>query len=189
MKLVFATNNYNKLSEIRSLVPEGIDILSLTDINCLEELPETKDTLEGNALQKARYIYDNFGYNCFADDTGLEIDILNGLPGVYSARYAGQKSKSEENMNKVLRKLEGEENRKAKFRTIIALIINNEEHCFEGECLGEITLQKNGIEGFGYDPIFKPFLYNKTFAEMTKVEKGEISHRGIAVKKLVNFLH
>ena len=189
MKLVFATNNSNKLSEIRSLIPEGIEILSLKDINCLEELPETQDTLEGNALQKAKYIFDNYVCNCFADDTGLEIDILNGEPGVYSARYAGEECKAEDNMNKVIEKLEGEDHRKAKFRTIISLIIDGEEYLFEGECKGEITKNKSGVEGFGYDPIFRPFGFDKTFAEMTKYEKGKISHRGKAVEKLVDFLH
>ena len=189
MKLVFATNNSNKLSEIRSLVPKGIDILSLKDINCLEELPETQNTLEGNALQKAKYIFDNFGHNCFADDTGLEINILNGEPGVYSARYAGEECKAEDNMNKVLEKLEGEENRKSKFRTVIALIIDGTETLFEGECKGSMTKNKSGVEGFGYDPIFIPLEYDITFAEMTKDEKGKISHRGKAVEKLLRFLH
>ena len=189
MKLVFATNNPNKLSEIRSLVPNGIEILSLKDINCLEELPETQNTLLGNSLQKAKYIFDNFRYNCFADDTGLEIDILNGEPGVYSARYAGEKCNAEDNINKVIDKLAGEENRKAKFRTVIALIIHGEEHLFEGECQGSITKNKSGELGFGYDPIFMPLGYDITFAEMTKDEKGKISHRGKSVERLVRFLH
>ena len=189
MKLVFATNNPNKLSEIRSLIPEGIEILSLKDINCLEELPETQNTLEGNALQKAKYIFDNFGHNCFADDTGLEINILNGEPGVYSARYDGDECNSEDNIEKVIEKLEGEEDRKAKFRTVIALIIDGTETLFEGICVGEITKNKSGVEGFGYDPIFKPFGYDITFAEMKKSEKGKISHRGKTVEKLVDFLH
>ncbi|MBT5858919.1 MAG: non-canonical purine NTP diphosphatase [Flavobacteriales bacterium] len=189
MKLVFATNNPNKLSEIRDLVPKGIEILSLKDINCNEELPETKPTLEGNALQKAKYVFDNYGYNCFADDTGLEIDELGGEPGVYSARYAGEDCKAEDNMNLVLQKLEGEENRIAEFRTVIVLIIDGTETLFEGECKGEITKTKSGVEGFGYDPIFTPKGYKVTFAEMTKTEKGKISHRGKAVEKLVGFLH
>jgi len=189
MKLVFATNNPNKLSEIRSLVPDGIEILSLKDINCLEELPETQNTLIGNSLQKAKYISETYGCNCFADDTGLEIDILNGEPGVYSARYAGKGCNAEDNMNKVLEKLEGEENRKAKFRTVIALIIDGKETLFEGECKGSMTKNKSGVEGFGYDPIFMPLEYNITFAEMTKDVKGSISHRGKVVDKLVDFLH
>ncbi len=189
MKLVFATNNPNKLSEIKSLVPDGIEILSLKDINCNEELPETNPTLQENSLQKARYVFDNYGFNCFADDTGLEIDALGGEPGVYSARYAGEDCGAEDNMNKVLKKLEGEENRKAKFRTVIALIIEGKETLFEGECKGSITKNKSGVEGFGYDPIFIPFEYYITFAEMSRDEKGKISHRGKSVEKLVNFLH
>jgi len=189
MKLVFATNNANKLSEIRSLVPAEIEILSLKDINCNEQLPETNPTLEGNALQKAQYVYDNYGFNCFTDDTGLEIETLGGAPGVYSARYAGEDCKAEDNMRKVLTKLENEENRNAKFRTVIALIIKGEENLFEGECNGKITKTKSGAEGFGYDPIFTPKGYEITFAEMTKNEKGAISHRGKAVEKLVVFLN
>ena len=188
MKLVFATNNPNKLSEIQSLVPDGIEILSLKEINCNEELPETNPTLEGNALQKANYVFDNYGFNCFADDTGLEIDALGGDPGVYSARYAGEDCSAEDNMNLVLEKLEGINNRTAKFRTVIALIIDGKEILFEGECLGKITTSKSGVEGFGYDPIFTPKGYDITFAEITKNEKGQISHRGKSVKKLVGFL-
>jgi len=188
MKLVFATNNKNKLSELQALVPEGIDILSLKEINCNEELPETNPTLEGNALQKAKYVYDNYGFNCFADDTGLEIETLGGAPGVYSDRYAGEDCKAEDNMQKVLTKLENEENRNSKFRTVIALIIKGKENLFEGECSGKITKTKSGAEGFGYDPIFTPNGYEITFAEMTKNEKGAISHRGKAVEKLVRFL-
>ena len=188
MKLVFATNNPNKLSEIQSLVPKGIEILSLTDINCNEELPETNPTLRENALQKAKYVFDNYGFNCFADDTGLEVDALDGEPGVYSARYAGEDCKAEDNMKKVLEKLKAKTNRTAKFRTVIALIINGTETLFEGECKGEITKTKSGVEGFGYDPIFTPKGYDITFAEMNKTEKGNISHRGKAVEKLVEFL-
>ena len=188
MKLVFATNNPNKLSELQALVSDGIEILSLKDINCNEELPETNPTLEENALQKAQYVYRNYGFNCFADDTGLEIEALGGAPGVYSARYAGEDCKSEDNMKKVLKKLENEQNRIAKFRTVIALIINGEENIFEGECLGKITKFKSGVEGFGYDPIFISEGYDITFAEMSKTEKGTISHRGRAVEKLLDFL-
>ena len=188
MKLVFATNNPNKLSELQDLVPEGIEILSLKDINCNEELPETNPTLEGNALQKAKYVFDNYGYNCFADDTGLEIEALGGSPGVYSARYAGEDCKAEDNMKKVLTKLENKDNRNAKFRTVIALIIKGEENLFEGECSGNITKTKSGTEGFGYDPIFTPEGYEITFAEMSKQEKGAISHRGRAVVNLVDYL-
>ena len=188
MKLVFATNNPNKLSELQALVPQGIEILSLKEINCNEQLPETNPTLEGNALQKAQYVFQNYGFNCFADDTGLEIESLGGAPGVYSARYAGEDCKAEDNMQKVLSKLENEDNRNAKFRTVIALIIKGEETLFEGECNGVITKTKSGAEGFGYDPIFTPEGYEITFAEMTKIEKGAISHRGKAVEKLVGFL-
>ena len=188
MKIVFATNNLNKLSEIQSLVPNGIEILSLRDINCNEELPETRFTLEGNALQKAEFVFDNYGYNCFADDTGLEIDALNGEPGVYSARYAGENCLAEDNIRKVLDKLKGEKVRCAKFRTVIALIINGKETLFEGECNGSITQTKDGEEGFGYDPIFLPDDSELTFAQMSKEDKGKISHRGIAVKKLLDFL-
>ncbi len=187
MKIVFATNNLNKLSEIRSLVPDGIEILSLKEINCLEELPETNPTIEENALQKARYVFDHYGFNCFADDTGLEIEALGGEPGVYSARYAGEECNAEDNISKVLKKLEGEKNKKAKFRTIIALIISGEHNMFEGECKGEIT-NKSGEQGFGYDPIFKPLGHQITFAEMTQDKKGKISHRGKAVAKLMDFL-
>ena len=189
MKLVFATNNSNKLSEIRSLVPAGIEILSLKDINCNEQLPETNPSLQKNALQKAKYIFDNYDFNCFADDTGLEIDALDGEPGVYSARYAGEDCSAEDNMKKVLDKLEGEKERSAKFRTVIILIIDGKETLFEGECKGKITQTKSGTEGFGYDPIFTPEGYELTFAEMNKDEKGKISHRGKAVKQLVGFLH
>ena len=188
MKLVFATNNPNKLSELQALVPQGIEILSLKEINCNEELPETNPTLEGNALQKAQYVYQNYGFNCFADDTGLEIEALGGAPGVYSARYAGEDCKAEDNMQKVLTKLENEDNRNAKFRTVIALIIKGKETLFEGECSGKITKTKSGAEGFGYDPIFTPEGNEITFAEMSKQEKGAISHRGRAVANLVDYL-
>ena len=187
MKLVFATNNLNKLSEIQSLVPKEIEILSLKDIDCNEELAETTPTLEGNALQKASYVFENYGYNCFADDTGLEIDALNGDPGVYSARYAGEECRAEDNINLVLQKLKGQTNRIAEFRTVIALIIDGKETFFEGNCKGEITEFRSGVEGFGYDPIFLPNGFDKTFAEMKQNEKGAISHRGKAVKKLVEF--
>ena len=188
MKIVFATNNLNKLEEIRNLVPENIKIIGLNDIQCIEELPETQLTLEGNALQKANYIYSKYGFNCFADDTGLEIDALGGEPGVFSARYAGEACKAEDNMRKVLDKLKGEKVRSAKFRTVIALIIKGKETFFEGKCNGSITKIMKGAEGFGYDPIFRPFGYDLTFAEMTKAEKGAISHRGKAVEKLILFI-
>ena len=188
MKIVFATNNLNKLSEIRALVPSGIEILSLSDINCHEELPETNPTLEENSLQKAKYIFENYGFNCFADDTGLEINALGGEPGVYSARYAGEHCNADDNIKKVLNKLHNEKNRTANFRTIIALIINGDKNLFEGKCMGNITQIKSGLRGFGYDPIFMPYNSNRTFANMKKEEKGLISHRGKAVKKLIKFL-
>ena len=188
MKIVFATNNQNKLQEIKSLVPNNINIISLNDIECHDELPENQLTLEGNALEKANFIYSKYGCSCFADDTGLEIDALNGDPGVYSARYAGLECLAEDNINKVLNKLNGIKNRKAKFRTVIALIIDGHEYLFNGECLGEITKNKIGLDGFGYDPIFLPIDSELTFAQMDKTEKGIISHRGISVRKLVDFL-
>lgn len=188
MEIVFATNNLNKLSEIRSLVPNSIKILGLQDINCYEQLPETNPTLEQNALEKARFVFNNYGFNCFADDTGLEINVLGGEPGVYSARYAGEECIAENNIKKVLKKIKGEQDRRANFKTVIGLIINSQEILFEGKCSGNITNFKIGTQGFGYDPIFQPSGYNKTFAQMTKQEKGTISHRGKAVKKLISFL-
>ena len=188
MKIVFATNNPNKIAEIKDLLPCEIQILSLKEINCNDELPETQNTLEGNAVQKAEFVFTNYSYNCFVDDTGLEVEALNNEPGVYSARYAGELCSSEDNMQKVLQKLEGENNRKAKFRTVIALILDGNKSLFEGECKGEITKEKVGEKGFGYDPIFRPLGHKKTFAQMSKQEKGAISHRGIATRKLVEFL-
>jgi len=189
MKIVFATNNLNKLSEIKLLLLGKIEVLSLKDINCLEELSETNPTVKDNALQKARYVFENYGFNCFADDTGLEVDSLGGEPGVFSARYAGIPSNAKDNINKVLSKLVGKKNRLAKFRTVIALIIDGNEITFEGKCDGVITHKVKGEEGFGYDPIFMPSGHKQTFAEMTKSQKGEISHRGKAVRKLVDFLN
>jgi len=188
MKIVFATNNPNKLAEIRQLMPKGIVILSLKDINCFEELPETSETLEDNAAQKAFYVFDNYGQNCFADDTGLEIDALDGRPGVYSARYAGLECKPEDNIQKILEEMKGEMNRDASFRTIISLVIDGEEFQFEGEVEGQIIPEKWGKKGFGYDPIFLADGHEKSFAQMSMEEKGAISHRGLAVKKLIQFL-
>ena len=188
IKIVFATNNKNKLSEIRDLISDNIEILSLEDINCFDDLPENQLTLEGNALEKANYIFLKYGYNCFADDTGLEIDALNNEPGVFSARYAGPKCLAEDNINKVLSKLKVCSNRKAKFRTVIALIIDGAENLFSGECHGEIIRAQIGDDGFGYDPIFLPQDSELTFAQMDKFEKGLISHRGISVRKLIEFL-
>ena len=188
MKIVFATNNPNKLKEIQSLIPKEIEIISLNEIGCNEDIPETGDTLEANAFQKAHYIKDNFNFDCFADDTGLEIDELNGDPGVYSARYAGPERNANANMNKVLNELKGKKNRKAQFRTAIALILKGEEHLFEGKVEGYISKDKQGNEGFGYDPIFIPENDIRSFAQMSMQEKGAISHRGRAVKKLVAYL-
>ena len=189
MKIVFATNNPNKLKEIQSLIPKEIEIIGLNEIGCNEDIPETGDTLEANAFQKAHYIKDNFNYDCFADDTGLEIDELNGDPGVYSARYAGPERNENANMNKVLNELKGKKNRKAQFRTAIALILKGEEHLFEGKVEGYISKDKQGNEGFGYDPIFIPENDIRSFAQMSLQEKGVISHRGRAVRKLVAYLN
>jgi XTP/dITP diphosphohydrolase len=189
MKIVFATNNKNKLKEIKALVPSSIEVLSLADIGCFDDIPETSNTLEGNALIKAEHVYRNYGYSCFSDDTGLLVDALNGEPGVYSARYAGENSNSEENMKKLLFNLEGISNRKAHFETVIALILDGERKFFSGVAKGEITTEKSGQEGFGYDPIFQPLGFDQTFAEMTSDEKGKISHRGKAVEKLVAYLN
>ncbi len=188
MKLVFATNNPNKLAEIRMLVPTSIQILSLSDIDCHEELPETSDTLEDNATQKAYFIYDNYGFNCFADDTGLEIDLLDGRPGVYSARYAGEDCIAENNIQKVLDEMQNEDNRDACFRTIISLVIDGKEYQFEGLVDGQIIPEKWGDKGFGYDPIFLPDGFEESFAQMSVQQKNEISHRGLAVKQLIDFL-
>jgi XTP/dITP diphosphohydrolase len=189
MKIVFATNNLNKLAEVQKMLPESIQLLTLKDINCFEEIDETEITLEGNAKLKANYITDKFGYNCFADDTGLEVESLNGEPGVFSARYAGKENDSEKNMQKLLSELENKSNRKAQFRTAVALNINNEQFLFEGICKGKIATEKQGEKGFGYDPVFTPEGYNTSFAEMTSEEKNKISHRGIAIQKLVKFLN
>ena len=188
MKLVFATNNLNKLSELQDLLPANIELLGLKDIGCNQELPETQNTLEGNAMQKAEFVFEHFGYNCFADDTGLEVGALKNEPGVYSARYAGQNCSPNDNIQKVLQKLVGRNDRNARFRTVIALIIDGKKSLFEGECKGKITKERKGEKGFGYDSIFLPKEVNITFAQMTKKQKGAISHRGRAIKKLVEFL-
>lgn len=188
-KFVFATNNAHKLEEVKALLSDKIELLSMKDIKCSADIPETETTLEGNALLKARYIYEKYHINCFADDTGLEVEALNGAPGVYSARYAGEEHNSEANMKKLLHELEGVENRKAQFRTIFALIIEGKEHLFEGIVKGEIIKQRKGNAGFGYDPIFVPEGYTQTFAEMGSEEKNKISHRAKAVGKLCKFLH
>ncbi len=188
MKLVFATNNLNKLKEVQEMLSDSIQLLSLKDINCFDDIDETATTLEGNAKLKANYISNNFGFNCFADDTGLEVDSLDGKPGVYSARFAGEPANSEKNMQKLLSELENKTNRKAQFRTAICLNIDKKQYIFEGICKGEILKQKQGEKGFGYDPIFKPEGYDLSFAEMKSEAKNKISHRGIAIQKLVKFL-
>lgn len=188
MKIVFATHNKNKLEEVRQLIPEGIELLSLTDIGCVEDIPETASTLTGNAQIKANHITTNYIYDCFADDTGLEVSALNGAPGVYSARYAGEPRDAESNMQKLLKKLEGESDRNAQFKTVIALNLKGKQYVFEGICKGEILKKKLGDYGFGYDPIFKPDGFDKSFAEMTMETKSKISHRGRAVEQLINFL-
>jgi XTP/dITP diphosphohydrolase len=185
MKLVFATNNAHKIKELQAIMGNRIQLLSLKDIGCNEEIPEEQATLEGNASQKAFFIYNKYGYNCFADDTGLEIDALNGEPGVYSARYAGEEKSAEANMDKVLAGLLKIKNRNARFRTVISLVIDGIEKQFEGLVEGTILNEKRGISGFGYDPIFQPEGFSKTFAEMNLTDKNKISHRGRAVEKLV----
>ncbi|MCT4581714.1 MAG: non-canonical purine NTP diphosphatase [Flavobacteriales bacterium] len=188
MKLVFATNNENKIKEIKSALGNKFEILSLKDINCNEELPETQETLEGNALQKARYVSDNYNVNCFADDTGLIIAALNGEPGVYSARYAGEDRDPQKNIEKVLSKLGNNTDRAAYFETSIALIIDKEEYLFSGKAKGVITKKITGAKGFGYDPIFQPENLDRTFAELNMEEKNKISHRGKAFDKMCTFL-
>ena len=188
MKLVFASNNKNKIAEIQQLMPLGITILSLEEIGCYVDIPETASTIEGNAILKANYVTEHFGYDCFADDTGLEVDALNGEPGVYSARYAGEQKNADDNMNKVLDALENHTNRKAQFKTVIALNIHNEQHLFTGIASGEIIPVKKGEKGFGYDPIFKPNELDKTFAELSMEEKSKYSHIAKAVNQLLTFL-
>ena len=187
-KLVVATNNAHKLEEIAAILGEEMELLSLKDINCHADIPETANTLEGNAHQKAMYIYENYGMDCFADDTGLEVDALNGAPGVFSARYAGDGHDSEANMQKLLKELEGKENRKAQFRTTICLIMEGKEYLFEGIVKGKIIEEKRGGAGFGYDPIFVPEGHEQTFAELGNDIKNTISHRARAVEKLCKFL-
>ncbi|WP_100616124.1 non-canonical purine NTP diphosphatase [Confluentibacter citreus] len=189
MQLVFATNNLNKIKEVQALMPQHIKLLSLKDIGCFEDLPETQNSIKGNAIQKAEFIKNHYGYDCFADDTGLEVDALNGEPGIYSARYAGEQRNANDNMNTLLSALKDNPNRKAHFKTVIALEINNQQQVFTGICEGEITNSKQGENGFGYDPIFKPNGYQKTFAEMDLNLKNSIGHRGKAVSQLIAFLN
>lgn len=188
-KLVFATNNAHKLEEVTAILGDKVELLSLNDINCHADIPETAETLEENALLKSSFIFKNYGLDCFGDDTGLEVEALNGAPGVYSARYAGGEGhNAQANMLKLLHNLEGKKNRKAQFRTAISLILNGKEYLFEGVIKGEITKEKQGDSGFGYDPIFIPEGYDKTFAELGNEIKNKISHRALAVQKLCEFL-
>lgn len=187
-KLIFATNNKNKLFEIELMLSDKYSLSTPLDFGITEDIPEEQPTIEGNASQKAHYIFDKVGVDCFADDTGLEVDALGGEPGVFSARYAGEQKKSEDNISLLLTNMKGKENRKARFRTVISLIIKSEEHLFEGIVEGTIIDECRGIDGFGYDPVFVPDGYDITFAEMDIAEKNKISHRAIAVAKLIYFL-
>lgn len=188
MKICFATNNKKKIEEVKAALGSKFELMSLQEIGCEEEMPETGDTLDHNAFQKARYVKDKYGVDCFADDTGLEVESLDGAPGVYSGRFAGEPRSDERNIDLLLEKIEGKTNRKARFRTVIALILGGKEHQFEGIAEGEILHQRVGDKGFGYDPIFRPAGYVQTFAELSLEEKNRISHRGKAVKALIEFL-
>ena len=187
-KLVFATNNAHKLEEVSAIIDSRFEIHSLAEIGCHEDIPETAHTLEGNALLKARYIYEKYGYDCFSDDTGLEVDALNGAPGVRSARYAGEERDAQANMRKLLSELKAKSNRNARFRTVVALILNGEEFLFDGVVEGKILEEKRGDGGFGYDPIFVPDGFDETFAQLDAEVKNDISHRGKAIRKLAEFL-
>ena len=189
MQLVFASNNKNKIKEIQQLLPKDIQILSLAEIGCYEEIPETADTIEGNAILKANYVTNKYGYDCFADDTGLEVTALNGAPGVYSARYAGEPSDSIANMEKLLDALKSKTNREAQFKTVITLNYKGKQQLFTGIAKGSVTLTQSGQEGFGYDPIFQPDGHQITFAEMPAELKNAISHRGKATQLLISFLN
>ena len=188
MKLVFATHNQNKFREVKSLMPSHIELLSLTDIDCHEDIPETENTIEGNAALKAQFVKENYNYDCFADDTGLEVSALNNEPGVYSARYAGPENDAKANMQKLLINLAQAENRQACFKTAIVLLLNGKKELFLGFCEGTITHEGRGDGGFGYDPIFLPKGFDKTFAEMSLEQKSEIGHRGKAIRKLIDYL-
>ena len=189
MQLVFATNNLNKVKEVQALIPAHIKLLSLKDIGCFEDVPETQPTIKGNAIQKAEFIKKHYGYNCFADDTGLEVEALHGAPGVFSARYAGPQRNDNDNMDLLLNNLKDTSNRKAQFKTVIALHLKDQLQTFTGICKGEITTTKHGDKGFGYDPIFKPNGHTQTFAEISLDKKNSIGHRGKAVQLLVTFLN
>lgn len=188
MELIFATHNQHKTEEVREIAASFIQIKNLKDIGCFEEIPETADTLPGNALQKARYVHEHFHVNCFADDTGLEVEALDGRPGVYSARFAGEHCTYQDNVDKLLREMKGRTNRKACFKTVVALILDGKEYLFEGRVDGRIIEDQRGMSGFGYDPVFLPEGFNRTFAEMSDEEKNSISHRGRAIRKMMDFL-
>ena len=188
MKLVFATNNKNKILEVQQLLPESIEIVSLESIGCFEEIPETAATIEENAIMKANYVTEKYGYDCFADDTGLEVTALNGAPGVFSARYAGAQCNSDDNMDKLLEALTNATNRTAQFKTVVALNLNGNQQLFTGIAKGKITLEKTGNQGFGYDPIFQPEGYDVTFAQLSLEEKSLVSHRGKAIEQLIEFI-
>lgn len=188
MKIVFATNNTHKIKEVQSMLPDGITLVSLESISCFEDIPETADTIEGNAIMKANYITKKYGYDCFADDTGLEVTALNGAPGVFSARYAGPQRDANDNMNVLLQNLEGSADRSAQFKTVIVLNLGGKQYLFTGIAAGAITTEKQGDQGFGYDPIFCPDGFSETFAQLTLLQKGQISHRGKATQQLLDFL-
>jgi len=188
-QIVFATNNAHKLGEVTAILNSRFKLLSLKEIGCFDEIPETMDTIEGNALQKARYIWEKYGLDCVADDTGLEVEALNGAPGVYSARYAGSACIAENNITKLLKELEGETNRKARFKTVAALILDGREYLFEGIIVGKILTEKKGSDGFGYDPVFAPDSFDQSFAEMSAEHKNTISHRALAFKALAKFMN
>ncbi|GMQ28962.1 non-canonical purine NTP diphosphatase [Algoriphagus confluentis] len=188
MKICFATNNKKKIEEVKAALGPKYTLVSLEEIGCDEELPETGHTLDANAFQKARYVKEHFGVDCFADDTGLEVDALDGAPGVYSGRFSGEPRSDERNIQLLLEKMKGRSERKARFRTVIALILDGREYAFEGIAEGEILEEKVGTGGFGYDPVFRPVGFEKTFAELTLEEKNQISHRGKAVKSFIEFL-
>ena len=189
LELVFATHNQHKFEEIKALVPDSIRLLSLNDIGCFEEIPETADTIDGNAIQKAEYVKNKLGYDCFADDTGIEVKALNGAPGVYSARYAGEAKNNEANIDKLLKELEGVEDRTARFKTVIALNFREHELLFTGICSGTITTARRGENGFGYDAVFQPTGFDRTFGEMRLAEKSDLSHRGKAMAELLDYLN
>jgi len=188
MKLVFATHNLNKFKEVQLLLPKHVELLSLNDINCHEDIPETAETIEENAILKAEYVKTHYGYDCFADDTGLEVKALNGAPGVYSARYAGETKSAQDNLQKLLQEMKGVEDRAARFKTAIALTLEGRQNMFLGICEGTITESPRGEKGFGYDPVFQPNGFTETFAQMSLTQKGEIGHRGKAMRELIAYL-